>query len=198
MQWYADFLNKFLDAINVKECYLSGNSLGGKIACEFAFEKGTRVKKLVLVDAAGYPQKGKDIQAIKLARTALGRYVFRYVTPRFIVAKNLNQAYSNPKMVTPELIDRFYDFILRAGNRDAFIAVCNTPQEDLTERIKAIHAPTLILWGGKDPDVPVENADRFHRDIAGSQIIIYNDIGHLPQEEISDSSAADVEKFLGN
>jgi pimeloyl-ACP methyl ester carboxylesterase len=197
VQWYADFLDKYLDSINVKECYLAGNSFGGRLACEFAFEKSPRVKKLVLVDAAGYPEKGKDLLSIKLAKTPWGRLLFRYITPRFLVAKNLQQAYaSNPKMLTPELIDRFYDFIRREGNRDAFRAMSNMPKADMTSRIRSIKAPTLILWGDKDPDISVEFAHAFHRDIPGSREIIYKGIGHLPQEEIPDSSAHDVRDFF--
>jgi pimeloyl-ACP methyl ester carboxylesterase len=195
-QWYVGFIDKFLDALDIKECFLAGNSFGGRLALEYAYEKGPRVKKLILVDASGYPSTGKDLPAVKLSRTALGKIVFRWVTPRFLVAKNLNQAYSNPKMVTPQLIDRFYDFIRRAGNRDAFHDLSVAPRADLTEHIRAIKVPTLIMWGSKDPDVPVQRADDFHRDIAGSTLIVYDGAGHLPQEEIPDSSAADALKFL--
>jgi pimeloyl-ACP methyl ester carboxylesterase len=151
------------------------------------------VKKLILIDASGYPAKGKELISVKLARTSFGKLVFRYVTPRFLVAKNLSQAYSNTKLVTPELIDRFYDFIRREGNRDAFRDISNTPKPDLTEHIRGIKVPTLIMWGSKDPS---ESTEAFHRDIVGSTLIIYDGIGHLPQEEIPDSSAADALKFL--
>ena len=49
--------------------------------------------------------------------------------------------------------------------------------------IKTIKQPTLIIWGGRDQLIPVDHAMRFHRDISGSELQIFYDLGHMPQEE---------------
>ena len=148
------------------------------------------------MDSSGYAYKGKDIEAERLARTTVGRFLFRYVTPRFLVEKNVKQAYTNPNIVTHALVDRYYDMMRRAGNRDTFIKLCNVPLEDLSAHIQAIRVPTLILWGRKDVTIPVEYAEKFNRDIAGSKLIYYEGVGHVPQQEIPEQSAKDAALFL--
>ena len=65
------------------------------------------------------------------------------------------------------------------------------------ERIRTLHVPTLILWGAQDRLVPPVNAEHFHRDIAGSQLVIFPGLGHVPQEEDAPTSVAPVRAFLG-
>ena len=56
--------------------------------------------------------------------------------------------------------------------------------------------PTLILWGGRDRLVPLSAARQFHQDIAGSRLMVFDDLGHLPQEEDALRSVAPVRAFL--
>ena len=49
--------------------------------------------------------------------------------------------------------------------------------------IRALKLPTLILWGGKDFLIPVDNGKRFATDIAGSRLVVWDDLGHVPHEE---------------
>jgi pimeloyl-ACP methyl ester carboxylesterase len=63
-------------------------------------------------------------------------------------------------------------------------------------RIKTIKQPTLILWGGRDLLIPVENARNFQRDIAGSQLAIFDELGHVPHEEDPARTIAAVQAFL--
>jgi len=62
--------------------------------------------------------------------------------------------------------------------------------------LKALKLPTLILWGGKDRLIPVENARRFASDIAGSRLVVFEDLGHVPQEEDAQRTVAAFKAFL--
>ena len=66
------------------------------------------------------------------------------------------------------------------------------------EAIKDIKSPTLILWGEADTWVPIEHGYRFKSDIPNSTLILYEDVGHVPQDEIPEQSARDVKTFLKN
>ncbi len=57
--------------------------------------------------------------------------------------------------------------------------------------------PTLILWGGRDRLIPPEDAERFHREIAGSTLVMFEDLGHAPEEEDPARTVAAVKRFLG-
>jgi len=64
------------------------------------------------------------------------------------------------------------------------------------QRIAGVKAPTLILWGGRDRLIPPENAQRFQRDIAGSQLVTFENLGHVPQEEDPARTVAAVVRYL--
>jgi pimeloyl-ACP methyl ester carboxylesterase len=196
LEWYVRFLDSFLIALKVDSCYLAGHSFGGRLANEFAYKKKNRVKKLILIAASGYPLKDNDIPAVKMARNRLLRPIVRYVTPRYFIAMNVKEVYGPNEKVPEETIDRYYDLLLRAGNRDTFIAMCNREAEDISSHIKALRMPALVLWGSRDTAVPVQHAEFFQRDIPGSRLIVYDGVGHIPQEVIPDRVAADMRAFL--
>ena len=56
--------------------------------------------------------------------------------------------------------------------------------------------PALILWGGRDRLIPPDDAKRFHRDIAGSTLVIFDDLGHAPEEEDPVRTVEAVKRFL--
>jgi pimeloyl-ACP methyl ester carboxylesterase len=196
MRWYVDFLDAFLRKLNIRSCCLAGNSLGGHVAIEFAFEYKDLVRKLILIDSGGYPLEERGILAAEMARNPLFRPIVRYVTPRFFVAMNVREAYGTSIKVPDDTIDRYYELLLRKGNRDTFITTCNRKPEDSSAHIRTIRIPTLILWGKDDRIIPVRYAEHFHRDIPSSRLIVYGDVGHVPQEEIPEKTASDVLSFL--
>jgi pimeloyl-ACP methyl ester carboxylesterase len=196
MAWHVRFLEEFLDKLNVPACALAGNSFGGRIAWEFAYAHPERVKKLILVDASGYPAPERKILAMRLARMPVIGPILGHATPRFFVAMTVRQTYGDPRRVTDAVVDRYYELILRAGNREAFGILNRTPTPDRSARIQAIQVPSLILWGSEDRAVPVSFAERFHRDIRRSRVIVYPGVGHIPMEEIPVETVRDARAFL--
>ena len=63
-------------------------------------------------------------------------------------------------------------------------------------RIKSVAVPTLIIWGRADKVVGVQTASRFHEDIAGSQLVIVDDAGHMVHEEKPDAVNQAITSFL--
>ncbi|MFM1756412.1 MAG: hypothetical protein RL621_1366, partial [Bacteroidota bacterium] len=55
-QYYSQFLYAFLNELNIKQCIVAGNSLGGGIAWHFALAYPKQVHQLILIDASGYPK----------------------------------------------------------------------------------------------------------------------------------------------
>ena len=85
---------------------------------------------------------------------------------------------------------------IREGNRQAFIDRVNTEQYEDPSKIKTIKCPTLIQWGQHDHWVSLENAYKFNKDITNSKLIIYENAGHVPMEEIPEITGRDVLNFL--
>ena len=122
--------------------------------------------------------------------------IIENITPRILVEKSLDKAYGDPRNLTPDLVDRYYELLLRAGNRRALILQIQQESYGDAERIKTIAIPTLILWGGLDHIVPVTGAEHFHRDIAHSQLVVFGQLGHVPQEEGPTQTVKALEDFL--
>jgi pimeloyl-ACP methyl ester carboxylesterase len=195
---YSDFIAHFLEKINVKKCDLGGNSLGGNISWAVALKYPNLVKKLILVDAAGYPLESKSVPiAFRLAKIPILNKAFSFITPRFIVENSIKNVFSDKNKVTAALIDRYFDLSLRAGNREAFVdRLANQTQNDWYQKISTIQQPTLILWGEDDFLIPTENAQRFHQDLPNDTLLIFKGLGHVPMEENPSETVKSVIAFL--
>jgi pimeloyl-ACP methyl ester carboxylesterase len=65
-----------------------------------------------------------------------------------------------------------------------------------TNRLQEISCPTLIQWGAHDEWIPVTDADFFVENIPNARVIIYDDAGHVPMEEIPEQTSRDAVNFL--
>ena len=194
-QRYVSLLTSLLNHLNLDTCAIAGNSFGGEIAWVYALTHPHRINKLILIDAAGYPLESFPT-AFQLARIPVLNRALTFITPRSLVAKSLLQVYYDDNKVTEELIERHYDLTRRAGNRDALIARAQSLHENRAQQIESIQTPTLILWGEQDLWTPVEHGRRFHRDLLNSRLIIYDEAGHVPMEELPEKTARDAREFL--
>lgn len=201
--YYSDLVFALADTLRIDTFYVAGNSLGGMVAWKMAFHKPNRVKKLVLIDAAGYEKSkaGSETKRpfiFKMLEMKPLALLLTKVTPRFLFKINLKEVYGNPEKFTDNELDRYYELMRREGNREATMKRLQHYGRNLQDSIKFIQTPTLILWGEKDRWIPVENAYRFHNDIPWSKLIIIPDAGHIPMEECPKISADSVSIFLVN
>jgi pimeloyl-ACP methyl ester carboxylesterase len=195
---YVSFVHSFLDKLGVKECFLAGNSLGGAIAFAYAAKYQTAVKKLILVDPAGYTiTNAKGALAFKIARIPVVNQLFKIITPRNIVRKSLEDVYGNKALVTDSLVEVYRDMTIREGNRGAMLTRINLPQSSDTTLVKKITAPTLVIWGDQDQLIPVSHAYKFQRDLVNDTLAILKGIGHIPMEESPAIVAPMVAGFIG-
>lgn len=194
---YTHFMEDFLDELRIKHATLVGNSFGGRIAWETAVARPDLADRLVLIDSTGYPDEGESPPiAFQMAKIPVFRWLIEHITPRSFIKKNLMEAYGDPHKVTADLVDRYYELFLCAGNRRAFILQFEQDSDTDSDRIKTIAIPTLILWGGRDHVVPVLDAERFHQDIGHSQLVVFGQLGHVPQEEDPAQTVKALEDFV--
>jgi len=201
MTRYADFIAALLDQLGVRRAVLAGNSLGGGVAWRTAVQHPERVSRLVLVDASGYPLQSTSVPlGFRLAQSEWLQPVMSRLLPRGMIESSVRNVYADPGKVTPELVDRYYELTLRAGNRESLTQRMKLRETDAqaSELIKTIGQPTLILWGAQDKLITEPSGQRFHQDIADSQYVVFEGLGHVPQEEDPQRNVAEVLKFLAS
>ncbi|MEO1712773.1 MAG: alpha/beta hydrolase, partial [Bacteroidota bacterium] len=86
--FYANFLEEFVQSQHLDSFYLAGNSLGGAIALQYTSQFPSKVRKLILLDPAGYPKEDRpDPLAFRLARRDLTAAFLRNFTPKSLFKK---------------------------------------------------------------------------------------------------------------
>jgi len=196
---YARFVIDLLDALQLPRVVLGGNSLGGEVAWRVATLAPARVQQLILVDAAGPPFTPESVPiGFMAARLPVLGWISQHLTPRELVADSVASVYADRSRVSPALVDRYHELTLREGNRRALNLRLNQMVigED-AERIAQVKQPTLILWGAQDRLIPPAVGRDFARRIAGSQLVVLDGLGHVPQEEDPVRSVEPVKAFLG-
>ena len=201
LEAYVRLVERVVNAMGIQNFVLVGNSLGGQVAWATAAALPHRVRQLVLVDASGYPPVPQSIPiGFRIVRIPGLRWLAEVVLPRGVIQASLRNVYGDPAKVTPELVDRYYELTLRQGNRQALAYRFDQMQKANVSKglaaIRKLKLPTLIIWGGKDRLIPVENGRKFAADIAGSQLVVFDDLGHVPQEEDPQRTVQALRKFL--
>lgn len=196
---YTRFAIAVLDHFGLQHCVMAGNSFGGWVAWETALAQPGRVDALILVDSAGYAIQSESVPiGFRVAKIPVLNRIMDVTLPRSLVASSVRNVYGDPSKVTPELVDRYYEITLREGNRASLVQrFAQAPLGIDEARIRELKVPTLILWGGRDRLIPLEYGALFNRDIAGSRLVVFDDLGHVPQEEDPARTVATVKDFLG-
>lgn len=195
---YSNFLNDFTDALEITECMIAGNSLGGWMAWEFAGRFPSKVKKLILIDSAGF----FFVVPLLLMMMALPfstsiSPLVRY--PKSVFRATLSQVYGDPSRLSKAKLNLYYDLMMRKGNRASGARVIHYIRNMGGFRngyMKKIKQPTLIMWGEEDRWIPKRHVPMFCKAIKNSESIIYPGLGHMPMEEMPEITAKDARKFL--
>lgn len=188
---YVDFLDKFMSELKINKTSLVGNSMGGWIAALYAAKYPARVDKLVLVDAAGYaPAKGFDYRVLQGLAPSTRDGV------RSMVKLIL---YDSGPFLSDMAVDAFITARIAANDTSTVLALLKTIElgEDYFDTpVKTIKQPTLIIWGKQDGLTPVSEGERLKNDIAGSELIVFDKCGHVPQAEKAPEFNGAVMTFL--
>ena len=197
--WLAATVLGYLDAERMPRAVLVGNSMGGAVATEAAIVQPERVAALVLLGAAGLPEAeagGPPLSFRMLAWPVIGP-ALRELPARSRVRTRLREAVYDPSTITDADVDAYYAPLRTAGGTNAFLA--RLPQktgEDRAARVRTIRAPTLVITGDTDRLVPPATARRYHELIAGSELLVLEQTGHIPQEERPERVVAEITRWV--
>ncbi len=198
---FVETVDLVADKLGLEQFVLAGNSMGGGIAMAYSMAHPDRLSGLVLVDAGGAPIKreGGGNLAFTLARTPVIGSVMSQLLPRSIIEKSLKQSVSVQSIVTPQMVDRYWEMARYPGNRDATRARFSMPYRTFTaDDVARVQVPTLVMWGEDDALIPYEAANWYMQHLPRGTLANYRGIGHLPQEEVAERSVADLRQWLAS
>jgi len=200
MQRTIFLLEGFLNAFEVQKLSIAGASLGGTIGLHYTRRNPEKVENLILVSPGALnPRIRGRNEPVKLPKAF---EIIAYFTPRLITESLLRGGFGDPENVTEELIDRWYDLLLREGQRDAQIARVNQyVSGDIDQVLSEVRAPALIMWGKKNNVVPVDLAYEMKDMMKNSlriEMIIYESGGHQLVQELGIQTGKDALEYLMN
>ena len=188
-------LTHFADKLGLEKFSVMGHSMGGKMAWSLAASQPERVQALVLMAPDGFPQ-AKDI-GTKPYEVPAVMGLIKYVFPKYLVRKSIEPAFSDAGALNDALVNRYFDMLRAPGVRGAILNRSNqTIYSDPVPRLKAIKAPTLLIWGEQDQMIPSTNAQSYAHVLSNSTTVIVPKLGHLLQEEQPDKGLTAVMQFL--
>jgi len=117
-------------------------------------------------------------------------------TPKFLFAMNMKQVYGDDSKVTDEVTTRYYELMLREGNRQATLDRLSQPRNSNIQ-FERLTMPTLILWGAEDTWIPLAQGKRLQQALPGSNLMILDGVGHVPMEESPTETVSEYLSFLG-
>ncbi|MEJ7652706.1 MAG: alpha/beta fold hydrolase [Chloroflexia bacterium] len=156
------YLGGFLDELGVERAVLVGSSLGGAVVIRYAARYPERVHRLFLLNSAG---------------------LLKELAPSFEptdreTAQELVDIIGGPRLRLPRFI--LDDLLRETGAPARREYLRSTERTDVSEDLPKIVAPTTIIWGDRDRLIPLDNGERLHAGIEGSELIVLPGVGHGP------------------
>ncbi|MEH6570637.1 MAG: alpha/beta hydrolase [Halioglobus sp.] len=186
-----------LDHLEIPRASVVGSSTGGALAWYFAAHYPQRIEKLVLINAPGMPRVTNEYMERGLP--AWSGFVF-YLLPERLFKPFLEAAVTDNTLITDERVREFHEMYRGEGNRMAeFKRMRAWERGDISADLARIKAPTLILWGEKNPQLPAEHVAQYTEKLSNAASVdqrIYSGVGHVIPVEIPQQSAEDVRAFL--
>ena len=185
----AEMIRKFIQDKRIEKLYLGGNSMGGHIAAAYAARYQNTLKGLIIINAPGL---------IIDDHVAYNGFEDRTISEEELDSIMEKAFYKVPKLPKPlkvfkvNQMNESHDFLKYI----VIPHIMNNKDCDLVNRVSSIHVPSLILWGKHDTIVKYNIAERYHKLIFDSKLVVIEDAAHCPQLETPDRVAAEIDIFI--
>jgi len=198
----AGIVAEFIRRQDLHDLVIMGHSMGGGVALitylKLQQDDPGRIKKLVLIDSAGYPQKLPWF--IRLAKIPGANILAALLPPRFAAALVLKKCYYHKDWITEEQIDTYAYYGSLPGAQEAISQTARQIKpknfDRLTKQYRDIKVPVLLIWGMEDEVVPLKVALNFMRDLPNAQLVPLSYCGHIPPEEEPEATRQAIMDFL--
>lgn len=190
----AEHLLSFLDHFGIKQCDVLGTSRGGGLTIALAgllAERGMlhRIRRVVL-SAPISPWMRYGLSRIRFARTPLGRIYVVHMARQFpfIIREFFLKLYVEKARIPADSFDGYRAGLDPPGSFEHLWNIARSWMNDL-QRIESVlplveSLPALFLWGDRDKAVAASSAEELHKRWKNSAVVIMQNMGHMPYEEV--------------
>jgi len=188
-----------LDYLKIDQAWLAGNSMGGEVALNFAFQNPQRVAGLILIDSAGVSVPNANSVTPGYARVPfVGPVLIALaLTSDSLVRRGLERSFYDGAKVTDERVAAYYRPLkTRGGQLGSLRARTQWGLFPIEPDLNKINSPTLIIWGAEDALIPLEAGRKMNSLIKGSKLVTIEKCGHVPQEELPERVLDEMTKFI--
>lgn len=187
---FSEFLNVFMENLEIERANIIGSSMGGYIAAFFASEHPEKTEKLILVSPAGLSRQ---------ATPETISYMNAVYFPSERTAKSaLEDLFYDKHNVNEEMIGDFVEKMANDDSKNAyFSSFFNLSRNhEFEEKLGKIKSPSLIIWGEDDEIIPSEYAEEYASMIPNSKKVMITECGHMPFIEKPKEFLKLVEKHI--
>lgn len=184
---YGEMVKHFMEKLGLKKVDVIGHSFGGRVIIYLASKYPEIFDKIILTDAAGIKPKMTFKKWIRIKSYKMGKFFIKLVTPKNRYEEKINE-------LRKKYGSSDYAAISSAVMRETFNKVISL---DLSDKLKDIKNPTLLMWGENDIDTPLYMAKKMEKDIKDSGLVILKGAGHFSYIDSPNEYNLIVENFLG-
>ena len=203
---FAGGLRDLMVVLGIDSATVVGHSLGGGVAMQLSYQHPERVERLVLVDSGGL---GSEVSPLLRAATLPGSdWVLPLLCrPELVgagafVGRALSRVGLRPSSDIAGVASGLAS-LADAQTRRAFLHTARSIMDASGQRVSATERlyladelPTLIIWGARDPMIPVAHAHAAHELMPSSRLEIFDGAGHFPFHDDPARFVAAVSRFV--
>jgi pimeloyl-ACP methyl ester carboxylesterase len=171
VQKLGEYLETFVNDLELEEAVVIGSSMGGGAALYYACKPGNKLKGMVLCGSSG------------LSSIPLAKGYFKRKNPVF-VKEAVQDIFFDRSIPPDEMVEDVFNII--QNNEPVIRSIRFTKsatQQRMDHKLPRIHTPALLVWGKQDPITPVEVAPKFQQLLPDASLRIINECGHVPTQE---------------
>jgi pimeloyl-ACP methyl ester carboxylesterase len=203
---HANVLRDLVAALGHERATLVGQSLGGGVVMQLAYQFPERCERLVLVSSGGL---GREVSGLLRALSMPGvEQLFPLVcSPALRDAGRRLAAWVGDRFVRPapvaEEMWRCWSALADDDARRAFFRTLRAVVDATGQTVCASDRlylaallPTLIVWGARDGLIPMHHGVAAHEAIPGSRLVVFDDVGHFPHCEAPERFVETLVDFI--
>ncbi|WP_411818986.1 alpha/beta hydrolase [Hyphococcus formosus] len=190
----AAFIGDVLEALDLDQVLIAGNSLGALAAWRYAATNPEKVSRMVLISPGAYPFGEVGDQPAPIP-PMMKFYLLN--APEAGVRASAELIYADDAKITDERVKVMGDMIRIKGNGEAMIkSLEEFSLPDPTDDLAKVTVPTLIMWGEGDNIIPIAHGSKMETVMPNAKLLTYPGVGHAAQEEAPQQTAHDADTFF--